>query len=191
MNLILASSSIFRQNQLKQLGISFESISPEVDEDQIKSQGLTPYDVSRELSLLKAKAIAQHHSGALVIGADQVLDFNGEIFSKPKTRENAIGQLLKLSGHPHKLITSYALVLNDKTYVDSVVSVMTMKKLTIEQITKYVDIDSPLYSCGSYKLETLGIALFEKIECPDHSAIIGLPLISLTKGLEEFGLNVL
>lgn len=191
MKLILASSSAFRQNQLKQLGIAFTSISPDVDEEQIKTQKISPFEVSRQLSVLKAQTIAKDHIDTIVIGADQVLDFDGEIFSKPGTHEKAIAQLQKLSGKSHKLITSYALVLNDRIYVDSVVSIMTMKKLTLEQITKYVDVDSPLFSCGSYKLETLGIALFDKIDCPDHSAIIGLPLMSLTRALEEFGLSVL
>lgn len=191
MHIILASSSVFRQNQLKQLGIPFQSLSPEVDEDTIKNKGLSPLEISRQLSLLKAQAIAQTNPNTVVIGADQVLDFEGKIFSKPKTKENAINQLIELKAKEHKLITSYAIVFNDKTYIDTVICKMTMKDLSNSQIQKYVEIDEPLHSCGSYKLETLGIALFDKIDCPDHSAIIGLPLISLTKALADFGINVL
>lgn len=190
-NLILASSSVFRQAQLKQLHIPFTSLSPDVDEDQVKNSALSPLEISRSLSLLKAQAIAKLHPQAVVIGADQVLNFSGEILSKPKTQENAIKQLLKLQGKEHQLITSYALVKNEHEYIDSVISVMKMKKLTLAQIEKYVEIDQPLHSCGSYKLETLGVALFDEINCPDHSAIIGLPLMSLTKALAQFGIAVL
>ncbi|EQC47675.1 nucleoside triphosphate pyrophosphatase [Bacteriovorax sp. Seq25_V] len=191
MKLILGSSSIFRQNQLKQFGITFDSVSPELDEDKIKNSDHSPYEISRELSLAKAQVILQQYPDAIIIGADQVLDFEGQIFSKPKTEEKAIEQLSKLQGKTHKLITSYALVSKDKQIVESVVSSMTMKALTQKQITNYVKRDQPLHSCGSYKLETLGIALFDKIDCPDHSAIIGLPLISLSKALTEFGIELL
>ncbi len=191
MKLILGSSSVFRQNQLKQFGIAFDCESPELDEDKIKHSGLSPYDISRELSLAKAKVILEKNPEAIVIGADQVLDFKGQIYSKPQTEEKAILQLLSLQGQTHQLITSYALISKDQVIVDSVVCNMTMKHLSLEQITKYVKHDQPLYSCGAYKLETLGIALFDSIDCPDHSAIIGLPLISLSKSLEKFGISLL
>jgi len=191
MNLVLGSSSKFRKAQLEQLNIPFECYSPDIDEDSIKNSSMTPLEISRELSLQKAKAVLEKYSDSVIIGADQVLNFNGEIFSKPGTEEKAVEQLLKLNNSTHELITSYALITKEKSVVESVVSKMTLRNLTKDQIEKYVSLDQPLYSCGSYKLETLGIALFETIECPDHSAIIGLPLMSLTTKLKEFGINVL
>ena len=191
MKLVLGSSSKFRKAQLSQLQIDFDSFSPDIDEDSIKTSGLTPYEISRELSLKKAYAVLENFQDSVVIGADQVLNFEGRIFSKPGTEEKAIEQLMELSGRTHELITSYALVSKNKVIVESVISKMTLRNLTKEQIEKYVSIDQPLYSCGSYKLETLGISLFETIECPDHSAIIGLPLISLTTNLLQFGINIL
>lgn len=191
MKLILGSTSVFRQNQLKQLAIAFTAFGADIDEDEVKNSGLSPLDISRELSLKKAQKVLEHFPDDVIIGADQVLNFNGEIFSKPKTKEKAFIQLKKLQGSMHELITSYAVVTKDKTEINTVVSKMYMKELSDEQIKKYIDIDEPLHSCGSYKLETLGIALFDKIECPDHSAIIGLPLIALTKTLSHFSINIL
>lgn len=191
MKLVLGSSSKFRKAQLGQLRVPFDTYSPDIDEDQIKNSSKTPLEISRELSLEKAKAVLEKYPNDLVIGADQVLNFKGEIFSKPGTAENAMAQLKKLRNETHELITSYALITKDKEIVETVISKMTMRDLTDEQIRKYVELDEPLYSCGAYKLETLGISLFKSIECPDHSAIIGLPLISLTTQLEKFDVKVL
>lgn len=191
MQLILGSSSQFRQAQLKQLGLEFSCVSPNIDEEAIKTQGLTPYEVSRELSLQKAQEVLKSNPNAIIIGGDQVLNFKGEIFNKPETIENAINHLKKLQGETHELITSIAVITNEKTIVETVVSKMKMKALTDAQIRNYVLADEPLWSCGAYKLETLGIALFEEIECPDHSSIIGLPLMALTRILEDFGIKVL
>jgi septum formation protein len=191
MSLVLGSSSKFRKAQLEQLNIPFECYSPDIDEDSIKNSDLTPLEISRELSLQKAKAVLEKFPDSVVIGADQVLNFKGDIFSKPGSEEKAVEQLLKLNNDTHELITSYALITKDKEIVETVISKMTLRDLTREQIQKYVSIDQPLHSCGSYKLETLGISLFETIDCPDHSAIIGLPLMSLTSQLKEFGINVL
>ncbi len=191
MQLILGSSSQFRQAQLKQLGLEFSCVSPNIDEEAIKTQGLTPYEVSRELSLQKAQEVLKSNPNAIIIGGDQVLNFKGEIFNKPETIENAINHLKKLQGETHELITSIAVITNEKTIVETVVSKMKMKALTDAQIKNYVLADEPLWSCGAYKLETLGIALFEEIECPDHSSIIGLPLMALTRILEDFGIKVL
>ncbi|MGI4992879.1 Maf family protein [Halobacteriovorax sp. GFR7] len=191
MQLILGSSSQFRQAQLKQLGLEFTCISPNIDEESIKTQGLTPLEVSRELSLQKAQEVLKTNQDAIIIGGDQVLNFNGEIFNKPETPENAFNHLKRLQGKTHELITSIAVISKDKQVIETVVSKMTMKELSDEQIKRYIEIDEPLWSCGAYKLETLGIALFDTVECPDHSSIIGLPLISLSKILEEFGIQVL
>ena len=191
MNLVLGSSSIFRKAQMDQLGLAYQTYSPDIDEDTIKTSGLSPKEISKELSLKKAQAVLAKFPDSIVIGADQVLSFKGEIFSKPMTKQKAIEQLLKLSGATHELITSYAIITKDKQVVETVTSKMTMRELSQTQIESYVDKDNPLHSCGAYKLETIGIALFEQIQCPDHSAIIGLPLISLTTKLKEFGIEVL
>jgi septum formation protein len=189
--LILGSSSQFRKAQLSQLNVEFKTHSPEIEEESIKESTLSPQEISQELSLQKAREVFKHYPSDVVIGADQVLAFNGEIFSKPGTEKNAIKQIQKLNGKTHELITSYAIISGKQEIVRTVISKMTMKNLTDEQIENYIKQDQPLHSCGAYKLETLGIALFEKIDCPDHSAIIGLPLITLTSDLMNLGIKVL
>ena len=126
-----------------------------------------------------------------VTRVDEVLNFKGTIFNKPGDKDNAKKQLQSLSGNTHELITSYAIITKDKQIVETVTSIMNMREISQEQISRYVELDNPIYSCGAYKLETMGIALFESIACPDHSAIIGLPLISLTTNLKKFGIDVL
>ncbi len=189
--LILASSSSFRMGQLKQINLEFKSISPNLNEESFKDRISDPIQLSRELSLAKANTVFETNKEHIIIGSDQVLSLSGEIYNKPGNKERAELQLQKLQGKTHQLITSFAIVSKDKTVVDTVISEMTMRTLNTEQIKKYVDMDEPFYSCGSYKLETIGISLFESIVSNDHSSIIGLPLISLTTKLKEFDIEVL
>lgn len=189
--LVLASSSKFRKAQLEQIDLSFNSISPNIDEDSFKEQIIDPIELSRRLSLEKAKEVLKSNPYDIIIGSDQVLSLEGKIFNKPGSHENAINQLLELQGKTHELITSFAIISKEREVIDTVISKMKMRKLSKEQIEGYVKKDEPLYSCGSYKLETIGIALFESIESTDHSSIIGLPLISLTTHLKSFGIEVI
>ncbi len=189
--LILASSSQFRKSQMQQLELDFKCISPDVDEDILKAKITDPVELSVALSREKANVVLRDNPSDIIIGSDQVLSLDGEIFNKPGNSENAISQLSKLSAKEHKLITSFAIISKNKEITDTVISTMKMRELTDEQIKKYVQKDQPLYSCGSYKLETLGIGLFESIQSSDHSSIIGLPLISVTSALKEFGIEVI
>ena len=187
--LILGSSSIFRKELLERLKIEFSQESPNIDEDSIKSSELSAYEVSRTLSKSKAFEILKRNPEAIVIGSDQVLSFEGEIIGKPKTQEKAFNQLKNLCGKEHQLITSYTVVSKEKEITETVSAHLTMRKLTDECIKEYIKRDDPLYCCGSYKLESLGIQLFERIKCEDHTSIIGLPLIKLCSTLKEFNVK--
>lgn len=189
--IILGSSSAFRKAQLSTLAIDFECHSPDIDEDSIKAQGLTPSEVSKHLSREKALAVQKVFPNDIIIGGDQVLEFEGEIFNKPLTKEKAIESLQKLQGKTHRLITSICIIKGENFYEHTVVANMKMRTLTKKQIENYVTKDEPLWSCGAYKLETLGIALFEEIECKDHSSIIGLPLLSVASTLMSLGVEIL
>lgn len=188
--IILASTSVYRREQLSRLHVDFEALPPNVDEDAVKTQGLNHTELSRELSLLKARAISTQHNEAIVIGGDQVASFGDEILSKPKTPENAFTQLKKLSGNTHQLITSLAMIHRGNEYVHTAIATMHMRELSDEQIRRYIDIDEPLHSCGSYRLEALGISLFEKIECDDYTGIIGIPLMWTSKTLSQLGVEI-
>lgn len=189
--IILGSSSAFRKAQLETLNLEFECFSPDIDEEAIKDQGLTPREVSIELSKQKALKVKEKYPNDIIIAGDQVLNFKGEIFNKPLTSEKAVDHLLKLQGQTHELITSVTIVLQEQMIEHTVVATMKMRELTKDQIEAYVAKDEPLWSCGAYKLETMGIALFESIDCNDHSSIIGLPLLSVSSSLMQLGVQIL
>ena len=187
---ILASTSIYRQQQLERLKLPFSTAAPDVDEEPLKSKILDHTELSRALSLLKARDISNNNKEAIVIGGDQVASFNGSILSKPKSKEKAFEQLSALAGEQHQLITSLAIIDNEQEYLHSCIATMTMRKLSEAQILRYIDIDEPLHSCGSYRLEALGISLFEHIDCDDYSSIIGIPLMWTAKTLTHIGIAI-
>ena len=189
--IILASSSNYRKELLSRLNLDFKTLSPDIDEESFKLSSLTFEQVAETLSLEKAKEVLKNNPNSSVIGSDQVLGFEGQIFDKPMTEQKAKEQLKLLQGSTHKLITSFTILSKDKTLTETVTAHMEMKSLTDQQIENYISKDQPLYSCGSYKLESLGIALFESIKCEDDTAIVGLPLLKLVKALKEFGIEVI
>ena len=189
--LILASSSPFRKELLERLGIEFSCHSPDIDEDALKSSELGPKEISQMLSTQKAIEILKLYPEDTVIGSDQVLNFNGEILGKPGNKENAQDQLMRLSGHTHELITSFTIMNKNTSITETVSAKMKMKELSQQQIDKYLEVDEPYGCCGSYKLERLGIALFSEVNCSDHTAIIGLPLIKLISTLQKFGIKAI
>jgi septum formation protein len=186
MNLILASSSIYRQAQLKQLGLPFLCHSPDVDESVLKNQGLDPKALSLKLSELKAQAVHGLYPDCLVIGADQVCSFQSQILSKPVTKNRALEQLTQLQGQTHSLLTSFCVITREKKISHCVEAKLKMRPLDSSEIERYLDQDEPYQCCGSYRLEALGISLFEEIECQDHTSIIGLPLMLLSQTLRSF-----
>ena len=188
--IILASTSIYRKQQLERLNVPFTTAAPNVDEDSLKSEGLDHIELSRELSLLKARDISKNNTHAIVIGGDQVASFNGKILSKPKTKEKAFEQLKVLSGNEHQLITSIAIITNDQEHLHTCIATMRMRELSDDQISRYIDIDEPLYSCGSYRLEALGVSLFHSIDCEDYTSIIGIPLMWTAETLTKLGTSV-
>ncbi len=188
--LILASTSKYRSALLKQLNYEFSCVAPNVDEDQYKNQGHSPLALSQILSKLKAQEVFSRHQNACVIGSDQVCHFDGNILSKPKTIERAIEQLTKMQGKTHELITAVTIFSPDSEVTFTNTTKLSMRKLSTDEITRYVQEDMPLDCAGSYKLESSGIKLFTKIEMDDHTSIIGLPLIQLTTHLNQIGFPI-
>jgi len=189
MNLILASTSFYRQSLLKRLGLPFEVMSPGVDESQYKQSISEPQELAVSLAQAKAHSIAKDHPDQLVIGADQLAVINGEILDKPGSREKNIEQLTKLSGQTHQLLTAVCLIhqeterlLLDRTF-------LRMRPLTSAEIEAYVDLDEPFDCAGGYQFENHGVSLFEDVRSTDTTAIEGLPLLLVAKTLREFGLQ--
>ncbi len=191
--IILASTSKYRKELLSRLGHNFECISPNVDEDVFKSKIDDPVLLAETLGREKALAVLNQakmeNKHAVIIGSDQLAECDGVRLSKPKTMEKAIDQLIFLNGKTHRLITSYTVAFNDELKTKTNMTTLTMRNLSIEQIKNYLSCDVPFDCAGSYKLELNGISLFSKIDTSDHSAIIGLPLISLGNVLNEIGVT--
>jgi septum formation protein len=185
--LILASTSKYRGELLSQLGWEFTAMAPGVDEDELKKKNLTPQDLAKQLSFLKAEAVFKKRLDAAVIGSDQVCHCDGKILGKPHTFEKAVEQLLFMQGKSHELLTAVTII--TPTFAETFLNAtkLTMRKLSRESIESYVKADSPLDCAGSYKLESRGIKLFESIQTEDSTAIIGLPLIELANTLVKLG----
>lgn len=188
MKLVLASESRYRRELLSRLGVPFDAVAHRCDEEPVMKSGASADQVAARLSLAKARSIA---SDAYVLGSDQVVEHEGEILGKAGSEEGARAQLRRLAGAEHRLITGVALVHPDGEAQEALaVCRMTMRSLSDDEIARYVAADSPLDCCGAYKVESRGIALFERIECDDFTAITGLPLMRVGAMLRSVGFSV-
>ena len=189
--IILASSSIYRQQLLQQIGLEFQAISPDVDETLVQqNQSLTPIQIAEQLAKLKADSVATNHPNCIVIGSDQVVDFNGTTIGKPGSRNENIELLKQLSGHTHHLFTAVCVCFNQQCIAFTNKTALTVRSLTETEITRYVDRDQAFDCAGGYRWEAAGIALFDQIETEDHSAILGLPLIKLVTVLRSLDIAI-
>lgn len=191
--IILASGSSIRAALLTQAGIPFEARPARVDEDAIKAALLmeeaTPRDVADALAEFKARKIAEKDPGAVVIGSDQVLEYQGRILSKPETAEDAAEQLRTLRGKQHKLLSAVVVYHEAEPvwrYVGQVR--LLMRDISDEYLADYVARNWPGIgqSVGSYKLEEEGARLFSRIE-GDYFTVLGLPLLELIGFLTQRG----
>lgn len=190
MKLILASSSPFRRELLARLMIPFEVVPPDVDESP--QPGESPAQLVERLAIAKARAVAASHPDALVIGSDQVAVHGKDIVGKPLTHERAVAQLRAASGRAITLYTGLALVNSATGRVQSEVVPyrVLFRSLTDAQIENYLRKEQPYHCAGSVKSEGLGVALLERFEGDDPATLIGLPLIRLTRMLENEGIAV-
>ena len=187
LDLILASTSPYRRELFSRLGVPFRALAPGVDEDAFKAEPGTPRELAERLAVAKATALAADHPDSTLIGSDQVVAFGGEILGKPGTLENAVGQLVRMAGHSHELITAMAVWHRGAIHTHTDVATLWMRPLDREAIARVVEADRPIDCAGGYKLEARGIALFERIESADQTAIVGLPLMALTTILRALG----
>ena len=190
--IILASMSEVRKKILNQNGISCEVIPADIDENQVKEslfeEKATPEIISKNLAELKANKVSGKKPNEIILGADSVIDLNGELISKPTNRKEALTILQKLNGQKHQLISSVCISKNGCmiwNFTD--VSTLTMKQLNLDEIKSYLlkIRDKELYAYGVYEFETDGKSLFSKIE-GDENTIMGLPV----KQIKEY-LNTL
>jgi septum formation protein len=191
--IILASGSPHRRALLRNAGLEFSVEKPEIDERAVEAalddSGATPEDVAMVLAEAKATAVSEIHADALVIGSDQTLSLDDELFHKPADMEAARRQLLKLSGRTHQLSSAVVLARQGKAVWRHVaVAHMTMRRLDPAIIGRYLSKvgEAALSSVGCYQVEGEGIRLFDKID-GDFFTIVGLPLLPLLAELRERG----
>jgi len=189
--LVLASTSPFRRMLLERLDLPFETCAPNVDETPIA--GETPLELVRRLSEAKARAVADDHPEALIIGSDQIAIVDGKIVGKPGNHDAAIEQLRNASGKSVQFLTGLCLfnAKNSSTQLDVVPFQVTFRDLTESQIENYLRHDEPYHCAGSFRSEALGIALFKRMTGDDPNTLIGLPLIRLIEMLEAEGVEII
>ena len=191
MKIVLASKSGVRKEILKNNKIDCDVEPSNIDEDEVKIsmiyENATPRLISKNLAELKANKISNKNPDKIVLGADSVIDLEGKLISKPKSRQEALEIMKKLNGKKHQLISSVCISKNGSmiwNYTDT--SLLTMKELNLDQIKSYlkkID-DERLYSYGVYQIESGGKDLFSKIE-GDENAIMGLPIKQIKEYLNN------
>ncbi|XKE46773.1 Maf family nucleotide pyrophosphatase [Halomonas organivorans] len=189
--LVLASSSRYRRQLLDRLELPYAWESPDIDETP--RPGESPQALVHRLSLAKAERLAEAWPDHLIIGSDQVAIFEDEILGKPQDEAAARAQLARFSGRRVSFLTGLALIdtRRGSHRVCHERFDVLFRSLDEDEIARYVARERPLDSAGSFRMEGLGIALFERLEGDDPNALIGLPLIRLCELLREAGLDPL
>jgi septum formation protein len=191
MALILASTSITRQQLLGNAGIAFTIERPPVDEYRIKSDNpkASPKQLASLLAEAKAITVSQMHPSGVVIGADQILEFAGKSYDKPRTMAEAADHLRILRGQTHQLLSAVCCAKSGKSlWQHGELATLTMRNFSDRFLDKYLaDVgQDALASVGAYKLEGPGLQLFSAV-AGDHSTILGLPMLPLLQFLRSIG----
>ncbi len=192
--LVLASTSPYRRQLLARLGLPFDQAKPMVDETPLP--GESPLALSLRLAKAKAMALAQQYPQAWLIGSDQVAVCKGRLMGKPGTPQAALSQLQWQRGSVTSFHTAVCLFRADTgesqiQIVSTDVHWLAESELSDAQLQRYIDLESPLDCAGAAKSEGLGTVLIQKMDTPDPTALIGLPMVALTKMLRTWGLDPL
>ena len=188
--LVLASTSAYRRALLERFNLPFECIVPNVDETSLP--GESALALAQRLARSKAEAVAVRYPESVVIGSDQVAVRGPDRLGKPGSVERCIEQLEHSSGREVEFLTAVHVVNgpagNAESHVDR--TVVRFRRLSRPEIERYVAADHPIDCAGGFKAESLGIALFERIESSDPTGLTGLPLIWLSHALRRAGIAV-
>ena len=192
-SLILASSSVYKKMLMERLQIEFKCQAPAIDESQHKNE--LPSEMAVRLAEQKALAIARKFPNAIVIGADQVGELEGQVLGKPHNYQSAVAQLRAQSGRTSKFHCGISVVqqlTNNKIIKRTRINTteVSFRDLQQQQIEHYLRSDQPYDCAGSFKAEGLGISLFTAVKSNDPSSLVGLPLIELCSILAEFGVHI-
>jgi len=190
LRLVLGSTSAHRRQLLERFGIPFTVAASNVDETPLP--GESPVDLAHRLARSKAEAVAKRHTNCLVIGSDQLAVCGADVLGKPASGERAIAQLRKLSGQRVTFNTAVHLLNSDTGANEGHLDVTTVhfRKLSDDEIQRYVARDRPYDCAGGFKIEALGVTLFNRVESNDPTGLIGLPLIWLAGALRRHGFTL-
>lgn len=188
--LILASTSSYRRELLGRLGLGFEVASPDVDETPLA--GEPPVNQAQRLAQAKAHEVGKRSPQAWVIGSDQVAELGGQAIGKPGDFEQAADQLAAASGQRLQFHTAVSVYRHSdrRTLHFCDLTTVRFRTLSSAEIERYLHAEQPYDCAGSFKAEGLGICLFEAIESHDPTALIGLPLIELSRTLRRVGFTL-
>jgi septum formation protein len=190
-SLVLGSTSRYRRELLSRLNVPFEVAAPDVDETPLP--GEAPAALAQRLALAKAQAVAAKFPRSVVIGSDQVADLHGQPLGKPGNHENAVAQLRQMRGQTVIFQTALAVVCNETGFAQQDIAAVRVvfRDLSDGEIETYLRIEQPYDCAGSAKSEGLGIALLERIDNDDPTALIGLPLIRTARMIRAAGVQLL
>ena len=190
-SLVLGSTSRYRKELLQRLSVPFEQAAPDVDETPLP--GEPPAALAQRLALAKAQAVAAKFPGAVVIGSDQVADLNGLPLGKPGNHERATAQLRQMRGQTVIFQTALAVVCLESGFLQQDIAAVRVvfRDLSDAEIEHYLRAEQPYDCAGSAKSEGLGIALLERIDNDDPTALIGLPLIRTARMIRAAGVRLL
>lgn len=189
--LILASTSAPRRELLSRLGIAFEVVPPEVDETPLP--GEDPEALPARLAVAKASAVAAVRRRGLVIGSDQIGLLEGRVVGKPGTHERALEQLLAAAGRTMRFLSAVCVLdaESGRRQLAQAITTIRFRDFDEARAQAYLDRDKPYECAGSFRSESLGVVLIDAMESDDPTAILGMPLISVARMLENEGIDLL
>lgn len=190
LRVVLGSTSVYRRQLLERLGIPFTVAASNVDEEPLP--GESAVDLVQRLARAKAESVARRHPKSLVIGSDQLAVCGRDLLGKPGSGERAIAQLKSLSGQRVAFHTAVHVIHSDSAAHEGHVDLTTVhfRSLNDDEIKRYVARDKPYDCAGGFKVEALGVALFNRVETQDPTALIGLPLIWFAGALRRNGFDL-
>lgn len=188
--IVLASTSRYRRELMQRLRIEFDVRAPDIDESALP--GEAPRDTALRLAAAKARAVHTLSAGSVVIGSDQVAELDGNPLGKPLEHGAALAQLERMQGKEVVFHTALAVVgpAPGSVQVDCVPTIVHMRTLPTAALDRYLRLDQPYDCAGAAKIESLGIALVDRVESDDPTALIGLPLIRLVTMLARAGIAI-
>lgn len=188
--IILASQSPRRKKLLEQIGLTIKMVPSNIDEKL--NPRLKPKSQTEELSIEKAKIVAEKYPDSIIIAADTLVSLKGDILGKPKNMEDARRMIKKLQGKTHTVITGFTIYHKTihKMVTESVETKVTFRRLKDAEIKNYLKKEKPLDKAGGYGIQEAGILLLEEIN-GDFSNVVGLPLSKVIPTLKKFGVDIL